>query len=70
MSGSREKILARVRAALADVPRGERPDDVEVPRDYALSHGSGGLAVLVDRLADYGAAVHRTSEEGLPAAIA
>mgnify|MGYP001207953944 CR=1 FL=1 len=70
MSGSREKILARVRAALADVPRGERPDDVEVPRSYARFHGSGGLAVLVDRLADYGAAVHHTSEEGLPAAIA
>ncbi|MBB6172008.1 L-lactate dehydrogenase complex protein LldG [Nocardiopsis mwathae] len=70
MSGSRERILARVRAALADVPAGERPADVEVPRIDARPAGRGGLDVLVDRLSDYRALVHRVAPEELPGAVA
>ncbi|RCV49320.1 LutC/YkgG family protein [Marinitenerispora sediminis] len=71
MSGSRERILARVRAALADVPRDERPGDVDVPRDYAREHGQGELIpVLTDRLLDYRALVHRVTAAELPGAIA
>ncbi|ASU83747.1 lactate utilization protein C [Nocardiopsis gilva YIM 90087] len=70
MSGSREQILARVRAALADVPSGEHPPDVEVPRDYARSHGRGGADTLVDRLEDYRAIVHRVAADALPDAVA
>ncbi|TDC69347.1 lactate utilization protein C [Actinomadura sp. GC306] len=75
---SRELILGRVRAALADVPETEAPEDVPVPRDYRHSlPGTPGEAgppagppvdalvdLLVDRLADYGAVVHR----GVPVA--
>ncbi|WP_250286030.1 LUD domain-containing protein [Frankia sp. CiP1_Cm_nod2] len=32
---AREQMLRRIRAALADVPAAERPEDVPVPRDYA-----------------------------------
>ncbi|MFC7327141.1 LutC/YkgG family protein [Marinactinospora rubrisoli] len=71
MSGSRERVLARVRAALADVPRDERPGDVAVPRDYAREHGQGELIpVLTDRLLDYRAQVHQVTAAELPGAIA
>ncbi|CAM3902911.1 LutC/YkgG family protein [Nocardiopsis rhodophaea] len=70
MSGSREQILGRVRAALADVPAEEHPPDVEVPRDYARSHGRGGAGTLTDRLQDYGAVAHRVAADTLPDAIA
>ncbi|MDT0302517.1 LutC/YkgG family protein [Streptomonospora wellingtoniae] len=71
MSGSRERVLGRVRAALADVPRGEEPGDVVVPRDYTPSHDQGETtALLVDRLEDYKAVVHRTTAEGLAGTLA
>ncbi|WP_433335891.1 LutC/YkgG family protein [Spirillospora sp. CA-294931] len=53
---SRDLVLARVRAALAGVT----DDEVEVPRDYQVSRTGGDLVeLLVDRLLDYGAVVHR-----------
>ncbi|MET9297569.1 LUD domain-containing protein [Streptomyces sp. NPDC003077] len=73
MSG-RDVVLGRVRRALADVPRAERPEDVPVPRDYRRDHGPRDPAATVDllaeNLADYRAAVHRTDPAGLPALIA
>ncbi|RLU89119.1 lactate utilization protein C [Streptomyces griseocarneus] len=71
--GAREQILARVRRALADVPRAERPDDAPVPRDYLAVHGQRSHAASVDLLArnltDYRARVHRTEAAGLPALL-
>ncbi|MEV6315804.1 lactate utilization protein C [Streptomyces sp. NPDC051776] len=71
---SRERILGRVRRALADVPREERPEDVPVARDYLRVHGERTPAqtadLLAGNLADYRAVVHRTTAEGLPALIA
>lgn len=61
---SRERILARVRAALADVT-----DTEEVPRDYDRTRsGPDLLDLLVDRLVDYKAAVLRV--EDVAAAVA
>lgn len=61
MSTSREKILRRVRAALADVPADE-PVERSTQRDYADSHEVGPtLDVLEDRLRDYRALVRRVS---------
>lgn len=69
MSDGRDRVLARVRRALADVPRGERPPDVPVERRYLRTHGerTAGEAVdlLAENLADYRAVVHRTSEDGV-----
>jgi L-lactate dehydrogenase complex protein LldG len=66
MSEAREEILARVRAALADVPAAERPEDVAVARDYrrAGDRSPGQLIErLEDRLRDYGATVrHATAD--------
>ncbi|MEW1599581.1 lactate utilization protein C [Streptomyces sp. NPDC093808] len=64
---SRERILGRVRRALADVPPGE---DATVERDYLREHGERTVEETVDllaeNLADYRAVVHRTDAEELP----
>jgi L-lactate dehydrogenase complex protein LldG len=61
---ARDEILARLRAALADAPAAE-----PVPRDYCrhLDGGiDGGLVeLLIDRLVDYKARVHRTVPDAL-----
>ncbi|WP_328375309.1 LUD domain-containing protein [Streptomyces sp. NBC_00440] len=66
---SRDQILARVRAAVADAP--EAP---EVSRDYLTTHTADDPAAVLDllheNLADYRALVHRTRPEGLPALLA
>ncbi|MYU56061.1 MULTISPECIES: LutC/YkgG family protein [Streptomyces] len=72
MSG-RDVVLARVRRALADVPRGEGPEDWPVERDYRRVHGARTTAqtveLLAENLADYRAIVHRCAADGLPALI-
>jgi L-lactate dehydrogenase complex protein LldG len=70
MSGAREAVLARVRAALG--PAVEVP---EVPRAYhaAGALGAGGDSVAVDRfcerVADYRATVSRVRGDELPGAL-
>ncbi|MFH8573605.1 lactate utilization protein C [Streptomyces sp. NPDC017993] len=70
---SRDVVLARIRRALGDVPRGEGPEDPPVARDYHRVHGSRTTAQTVDllaeNLADYRAVVHRSEADGLPALI-
>ncbi|MEW2810622.1 lactate utilization protein C [Streptomyces massasporeus] len=67
---SRERILGRVRRALADVPADETP----VSRDYLREHGQRTVAqtveLLAENLADYRALVHRTDPGGLAELIA
>ncbi|MEU5882194.1 lactate utilization protein C [Spirillospora sp. NPDC047279] len=56
---TREQILAKVRAALADVPRDEGPEDAPVPRGYQRTRaGADIVELLIDRLVDYKAVVH------------
>jgi L-lactate dehydrogenase complex protein LldG len=63
---SRERILGRVRRALAGAPG----DDGPVERGYLREHGERSVAqtveLLAENLADYRAIVHRTREEELP----
>ncbi|MFF9282772.1 LutC/YkgG family protein [Streptomyces griseosporeus] len=67
---SRERVLGRVRRALADVPRDERPYEEAVPRAYLREHGrrtvEETVELLAENLAEYRAVVHRTDEEELP----
>ncbi len=63
---SRKRILARVRAALGDVPRGEEPEEVAVPRGRAAADGLVDL--FVDRLEHYRARPHRVRAADLPGA--
>ncbi|WP_432011917.1 LutC/YkgG family protein [Streptomyces cucumeris] len=71
---SRDLVMARVRRALADVPRGESPSEVVVERTYLRRHGDRTPAqtadLLAENLTDYRAAVHRTDTAGLPDLIA
>ncbi|MFF8392132.1 lactate utilization protein C [Streptomyces sp. NPDC016172] len=82
---SRERILGRVRRALADVPRDDAPPVPERPgrdpqyeravsRDYVREHGERRVPETVDllaeNLADYRAIVHRTDTGGLAGLIA
>ncbi|MFJ9352196.1 lactate utilization protein C [Streptomyces sp. NPDC101237] len=67
---SRERILGRVRRALADVPDTETP----IERTYLREHGqrgdTGTVDLLAENLADYRALVHRCTESELPDLIA
>jgi L-lactate dehydrogenase complex protein LldG len=68
----REQVLAAVRAALRDVPAGEGPDDVPVPRDYRRAGELSPrerVALLAERVADYRASVHRTTSDGVAALV-
>ncbi|MFJ7996180.1 lactate utilization protein C [Streptomyces sp. NPDC096310] len=64
---SRERILARIRGAVADAP-----DVPEAPRDYLDTHTPADRItdLLAENLADYRALVHRTDTAGLPALLA
>jgi L-lactate dehydrogenase complex protein LldG len=70
---ARDAVLARVRAALGDVPAGERASDVAIPRAYDRSLGRGAgdpLDLFARRVAEYQATVHRLEAAALPAALA
>ncbi|EST38959.1 hypothetical protein N566_04680, partial [Streptomycetaceae bacterium MP113-05] len=73
MTGSRETVLARIRAALADVPASESPAGHPVGRDYLSTHTAEDPAALLDllaaNLADYRAQVHRTTKGRLPGVL-
>jgi L-lactate dehydrogenase complex protein LldG len=67
---SRERILGRVRRALADAPS----EDTPIERAYLREHGDRSVEetveLLAENLADYRAIVHRCTAAGLPATLA
>lgn len=65
---SREAILGRIRAALADVPAVPPEEDVPVAWQYGRASGEGGdlLNRFVERVEDYRAAVVRCREDEVP----
>ena len=69
-TSAREEILARIRRALADVPK----DETEPSRGYLREHGghteAERIELLAENLAEYRAHVHRTTEAELPDTIA
>ncbi|MGW0331109.1 LutC/YkgG family protein [Streptomyces sp. NPDC003011] len=71
---SRERILGRVRRALADVPRDDPPYERAVARDYLREHGDLDVErtvdLLAENLADYRAIVHRCTAADLASTIA
>ncbi|MEW2048221.1 LUD domain-containing protein [Streptomyces sp. NPDC005476] len=71
---SRERILGRVRRALADVPREDVPYGDAVARGYLREHGARGVEetveLLAENLADYRAVVHRCGQDELPSLLA
>jgi L-lactate dehydrogenase complex protein LldG len=67
---SRERILGRVRRALADTPS----EDTPIERAYLREHGDRSVEetveLLAENLADYRAIVHRCTAADLPATLA
>ncbi|MDH6680557.1 L-lactate dehydrogenase complex protein LldG [Rhodococcus sp. LBL1] len=66
---SRDEVLRRIRGALTLAP----PTPVEVPREYRVGRtmlDAERIALLVDRLEDYDAHVHRCATSELPATLA
>ncbi|GAA0916140.1 LUD domain-containing protein [Streptomyces rhizosphaericus] len=67
---SRALVMARIRRALADVPRAETPGEVPVERTYHRVHGDRSSAqtadLLAENLADYRAIVHRADTPSSP----
>jgi L-lactate dehydrogenase complex protein LldG len=64
---ARTEVLDRIRRALADVPDGERPEDLPVPRDYSttgtpLPGSPAAVDLLAERLVDYGATVRLVTD--------
>jgi L-lactate dehydrogenase complex protein LldG len=73
MSPARSEILRRIKDALRDVPSGETPEMAPVPRNYLKTETASlaeRLAQFLRRVAEYKAAVHSVTLEGLPGAIA
>lgn len=73
MSLAKGTILSRIRTALRDVPRAERPGDVPVARAYRHKDEAPHHALVeqfVDRLVDYKARVRSVRPDELPQAIA
>jgi L-lactate dehydrogenase complex protein LldG len=72
VTGAREEILGRIRAALGDVPTAETPNDVAVARAYRRS-GARTRAQLVEhlaeRVADYAAEVRLVAAGELAGAV-
>ena len=60
----------RVRAALGDVPAAERPEDVDVPRNYLVREADATVDRFVERVADYGSRVASVRPDELAAAVA
>jgi L-lactate dehydrogenase complex protein LldG len=69
LSDARDEILARVRRGLADVPSDERPEDVDVPREYGIREPDGTLDRFVERVADYGTFVRVVGGESIATAV-
>lgn len=64
---SKKLILGRIRAALGE----DAPPSPPIPRDYRRGEGKADLDLLVERLVDYKAAVHRALDSAtLPSVIA
>ncbi len=73
MSTAKAEILERVREALKDVPEGETPEAVPVPRDYLKADPGPPherIERFIERVAEYRASVRRVAPAELTSAIA
>lgn len=69
----KERVLASIRAALADVPQDETPEAVAVERDYTRRDdltAAERTALFEERITEYKVRVTRVHERDLPTQIA
>lgn len=73
MSKAKDKLLKKIRDALKNVPPDEKPEDIQVPRDYRhkgkLSEDEI-VAQFAERVGEYKATVRRVDQEKLVNVIA
>jgi L-lactate dehydrogenase complex protein LldG len=67
---AKEAILARIQDALRDVPGSERPQDVEVPRDYVEAEPQDVVERFVERVSEYRTVVQRLRPGEIARAVA
>lgn len=67
---AREEILGRISRALSDVPTGERPADVEVPRAYRRAEPGDVVERFVERVSEYKTTVRRVSARNVATVVA
>jgi len=67
---AKEAMLARIGAALRDVPADERPPDVEVPRRYRRTEPGNAVELFVERISEYRTHVQRVRAGGVAQAAA
>lgn len=74
MSGAREQILARIRGSVrGGGQEAARAEHAAIPRDYRRAGAldeAGRLALLEDRLREYGAGVYRCDEADIAQTVA
>ena len=73
MTASREFMLDRIRAALADVPPAERPDNASIDRSYRMEDPRSRRELVdqfIERVREYKATVNEVAPADLPGAIA
>jgi L-lactate dehydrogenase complex protein LldG len=73
MTGSREFMLDRIRASLADVPPAERPDNASIDRSYRTEDPRSRRELVdqfIERVREYKATVNEVAPADLPGAIA
>lgn len=73
MSKAKDHILGNIRKALGNVPDGEKPEDVEVPRKYHRKGERTGdevITLFAERVGEYKATVKRIGHKELAKVIA
>jgi L-lactate dehydrogenase complex protein LldG len=73
MTGSREFMLDRIRAAITDVPPSERPEDVAIDRSYRVHDRRSRMELVdqfIEQVREYKAVVNKIAPADLPRAIA
>jgi L-lactate dehydrogenase complex protein LldG len=66
---ARAEILRRVADALADVPPGERPEDVQVVRQYHRTEDGDPVERFVERVSEYRAEVRRVHRDDIAGTV-
>lgn len=66
---SRARVLERIRLALGDVPRGEKPEHVRVPSDYEVVRAGDPVELFVERVEEYRGEVRRVDVSAIPPAV-
>jgi len=73
VNDARDAMLAKIRAALRDVPSSERPGDVTIDRGYRTEDAASDterIHLFVERVSEYKATVRTVAPADLPRAIA